>query len=597
MKWTTACPDWEQRIVEGRSLIPCPPLFPEEAEAALKVFKSLPVVDLPGMPTFGEVCRPWVFEFVAAIFGAYDPSSGERLINDFFELISKKNTKSTMAAGIMVTALVRNWRNNNELTIIAPTIEVAKNSASPAMAMVQRSSELRSILRDVPHQRLIQHRTTKAELKILAADSETVSGSKAAFVLFEEWWLFGKMARAEDMEREATGGLASRPEGFVIKLSTQSDQPPAGVFKSDLQRFRDIRNGKIEAPASLGVLYEFPKAMLDSGDFKKRENWYITNPNLGASVREKFLEQEFEEAKVKGPQALAGFYAKHLNVEIGTKLRSDRWAGADHWDKRADAAITAEAMIERCEVIVVGIDGGGLDDLFGLTLLGREPVEVEYEVDVAAIDEVFGQARNADAAPHAPRLEKRREKRWLSWSHAWCHKDVLERRQSIASVLRDFERDGDLTIVGDELDDLSAIVAIVEKVKDAGLLHCVAVDPAGLGEIVDALAEIGVTQDNRDSKRDFLVGVGQGYALMNAIKTAERRLVRGSLIHADQPLMDWCAGNLKIEATRTAIMATKQNAGDAKVDPAFALFDAVTVMSANPDSGRSVYEEHGLLFV
>jgi len=48
--------------------------------------------------------------------------------------------------------------------------------------------------------------------------------------------------------------------------------------------------------------------------------------------------------------------------------------------------------------------------------------------------------------------------------------------------------------------------------------------------------------------------------------------------------MDWCVGNLKIEPTATAIRATKQNAGDAKIDPVMALFDAVTVMIRNPEA-------------
>jgi len=46
--------------------------------------------------------------------------------------------------------------------------------------------------------------------------------------------------------------------------------------------------------------------------------------------------------------------------------------------------------------------------------------------------------------------------------------------------------------------------------------------------------------------------------------------------------MDWAVGNVKIEPTATAIRATKQNAGDAKIDPIMALFDAVTVMSQSP---------------
>jgi hypothetical protein len=32
MTHSTACPDWERRIIAGESLIPLPPLFPEAAE-------------------------------------------------------------------------------------------------------------------------------------------------------------------------------------------------------------------------------------------------------------------------------------------------------------------------------------------------------------------------------------------------------------------------------------------------------------------------------------------------------------------------------------------------------------------------------------
>lgn len=542
--WSTACPDWEKRIVARRSLIPFSPLFPDEAEHALEVFKALRVVDVPGQPTFGEVCDQWVFDFVAAIFGASDPETGHQLIAEFFLLISKKNAKSTIAAGIMLTALIVNWRHNEELLILAPTIEVAQNSYKPAAAMVRADEELADLLHVQDHLRTITHRTTKAALKVVAADTETVSGKKSGRILVDELWVFGKRKHADAMLREATGGLVSRPEGFVIFLSTQSDAPPAGVFKAKLDYARDVRDGRVEDNRFLPVLYEFPSAMLKSEAYLDPANAYVTNPNIGRSVRQDWLESELRKEIAGGPETRNVFLAKHLNVEIGQNLRANRWPGAEFWSRRVETGLTLETLLERSEVCCVGLDGGGLDDLYGLSVIGRD----------------------------------RQTRDWLVWCHAWCHEGVLDRRKSIASELRDFQRDGDLTVVQDELGDIAAIVEIIDDIKQRGLLASVAVDPAGLGEMIEALAEIGVTQEAGN-----LIGAPQGYAMMNAIKTTERKLANGTMKHDGSRLMSWCVGNLKIEPTATAIRASKQSAGDAKIDPVMAMFDAVTVMSRNPE--------------
>lgn len=546
-EWSTDCKDWADRIVRRQSLIPFAPLFQSEADYALGVFKSLRVPDLPGKPTFGECTEQWVFDFVAAIFGANDPETGNQLISEFFLCISKKNTKSTLAAGIMLTALIIGWREEEELLILAPTVEVAGNSYKPAAAMVRADTELSDLLHVQDHYRTITHRVTKSALKVVAADTDTVGGKKSGRILIDELWIFGKRPSADAMLREATGGLVSRPEGFVIYLTTQSDAPPAGVFKDKLDYARDVRDGRIDDKRFLPVLYEFPQSLMDKEAYLDPAYFYVTNPNLARSVSQEWLEREMGKEMAKDASTRATFLAKHLNVEIGMNLRANRWPGADYWASRANPELTYEAVLERSEVCVIGLDGGGLDDLFGLCLLGRD----------------------------------RETKDWLAWSHAWAHRSVLDRRKGIASRLRDFEREGSLTILDDELGDVAAIVEIAQDVKSRGLLASVAADPAGLGELIDALGEADITPENGQ-----IIGAPQGYAMMNAIKTAERKLVNGTLLHDGSALMTWCIGNIKIEPTATAIRATKANAGDAKIDPAMALFDAVTVMSRNPEAPR-----------
>lgn len=542
-EWTTAMPDWAERLQSGRSIIP-PPIFPDQAERALEIFKELKIVDAPGSPTFGESCAEWVFDLVRSVFGAYDEESGRRRVTEWFILVPKKNSKSTIAAGIMLTALILNWRQSAEFAVLAPTVEVANNAYAPARDMVQKDDELDALMHVQTHIKSITHRDSGAVLKVLAADSNTVGGKKSVGTLVDELHLFGKVASAENMLREALGGLASRPEGFVIYLTTQSDEPPAGVFKQKLDYARDVRDGKIVDPGFVPVIFEHPPEMVASKKHLLLENMALVNPNIGYSVDQAFLEREFKKAQLSGEESFRGFMAKHGNIEIGLNLRSDRWAGADFWEDQGKyPKLALKALLDRSEVVDVGIDGGGLDDLLGLAVVGRDKITRE----------------------------------WLTWTHAWAHPSVMERRKSEAPRFHDFAKDGDLTLVTDMGQDVEDVAQIVAQINDAGLLDKIGVDQSGLGGIMDALIEADIDPEK-------IVGISQGWKMTGAIKTAERKLAEGVLTHGAQPLMAWCVGNARIEPRGNAVIITKQAAGTAKIDPLMALFNAVTLMSLNPES-------------
>ena len=160
------------------------------------------------------------------------------------------------------------------------------------------------------------------------------------------------------------------------------------------------------------------------------------------------------------------------------------------------------------------------------------------------------------------------------------------RRKANAAQYDQFEREGSLTkfnymkpetlSVAQPL-NIAYVVDLVEKVQKMGLLAQVGVDAAGIGSIVDALGEIGVTQD-----AEKLDAVRQGIGLMGAVKTIEIKLADYSFKHGGSKMMAWCVGNLRVVPTPTAMRIARDEAGYGKIDPFMALANAAHLMGLNP---------------
>jgi phage terminase large subunit-like protein len=556
--WSTACLDWRERIVAGRSLVPTIPIDQRRAEKALRIFKRLRVTDIPGQPTLGECCADWIFDLVRVVFGAFDSAEKRQLITEFLVLIAKKNAKSTIAAGIMLTALIMNERALGEYLILAPTKDVADNSFTPAYGMVKADKALLARFKPSDTTREIVNRLDGSILAVKSADADVVGGQKAISVFIDELWLFGKKASAENVLSEATGSQVSRPEGFTIYASTQSDDRPAGVFAKKLQYFRGVRDGTIDDPSSLPLLYEYPEDMVKAEAWRDPETWHIPNPSIGRSVDERWLARKLRQRELEGQEALSLFVAKHFNVQAGLGLKDDNWAGAAFWAASANPRLTLHEVIRRSEVIVIGIDGGGLDDLLGLAVLGRCKVTGKQ----------------------------------LLWSHAWAHEIVKKRRTDIASRLNDLADLKQLTFVKLPGEDVYQLADIVMRVEDTALLaaeNAVGVDSYGVAAITKAL-----TREGQGIAAERIVGINQGWKLNGAIKDMERDLAGGQLVHSGLQLMEFAVGNAKIVPRGNAISIDKQVSGSAKIDPLMAALHAKVLMGLNPQPAGSGWDTDDL---
>lgn len=559
-------PDWERRVIEGDSLVP-PALYNsldvQQASRARRVFCNLCIPDVLNdqgkPPSFEEAGGEWIKELVEVVFGTWN--GVQRLINEFFFLVPKKNAKTTNSAGIMLTALYLNTRPRAEFLLIAPTQAIAGLAFSQAAGMIESDEEghLQRLFDVKDYKRKIVHRKTKASLQIKSFDPSVVTGTKPAGVLIDELHVIAEHSNADRVLGQLRGGIVSQKEGFIVTITTQSERPPMGVFKSELKKARRIRDGKAKM-RMLPILYEFPDRFVPTQNnpkndaWKNSDIWFMVTPNRDRSITIDRLKEEYGKAVESGIEEERRWASQHLNIEVGLALRDDCWVGATNWIACDDPNLTLEEIVVRSEVIDIGIDGGGLDDLLSIGVVGRD----------------------------------RETQDWLTWTKSWIQPIALERNRINDQRYRDFITDGDLVLTEHPGQDVTELGDIVELLYETGLVDKIGVDPAGIGAIIDEISGRGVETETK------VVGIPQGWRLNAAIKTTERKMMDRKLRHASQPIASWAVENARIETRGNAILITKSASGSCKIDPLMAILDAVELMSRNPAAASPDYKIHFL---
>lgn len=555
-----ACPDWWERIQTGRTPMADVPLNQERAAKALAFFNRLRLPDVPGTPPLSEACGEWFRDLLCAFLASADAESNQRIVWELLCMVPKKNSKTTYVAALGLTALFMEEAPNRQMLIVAPSQNISERCFDQAQGMIRLDPRLDAIFKVQDHLKCITRRKTGTKLDVKTFDTSIVTGEIPILTIIDELHELGKKSKAAAVMQQIRGGGITKQGGQVLMITTQSDEPPAGIWKTELQKARAIRDGKGgSAPILLPVLYEYPADLQRDQEFwRDQRNWHFLLPNINRSIDPQRLAADYENNGRATAEAEQIWASQHLNIEIGVGLAGDGWRGAEYWDLRADETLTMESLMERSEVAVIGADGGGLDDLFGVCVIGRE----------------------------------KGTRRWLVWCHTFAHPKVLEVRKEIAPRLLDFKEEGSLTLC-EVSEYVEKIAAIAARVRDAGLLpekNAVGFDPNNIAAFVDALAL---------QKIDGLMlhRLRQGAALSPALWGLEHKLSDDTISHDGSAMMSWSVGNVKIEVKGNGNMATKQAAGRTKIDPVIAMLCAAILMSWNPEAhgGPSVYASRGAL--
>ncbi|SDW77956.1 terminase large subunit domain-containing protein [Roseicitreum antarcticum] len=547
-----ACPDWWDRIHAGHTPMADVPVNEARAAKALAFFKRLQLPDVPGNPTMEEACGEWFLDILMVFLASEDPETKERLVWELLCMVPKKNSKSTYVAGLALTALYMEETPNGQMLLIGPSQNISERCFEQAVGMIRLNEKLAAIFKVQESEKEITRYKTKTTLSVKTFGSKILTGEIPLLTIIDELHELGRVNGAARVMQQIRGGGITPQGGQVLFITTQSDQAPTGVWKTELDKARDIRDGKAgRSPIMLPVLYEFPTALQKDQKFwRNAKNWPLVLPNLGRSINNQRLLDDYENNGKITPEAEQIWVSQHLNIQIGLGLSGETWIGAQYWEACADEQVTLDYILRVCDVVTIGIDGGGLDDLLGAAVIGR----------------------------HA------QTRQWLIWTRAWAAPIVLQRRKDIAENLRDFEREGDLVICDRPGQGHAELAELVQQVMQSGLLPeeaGVGLDHGQVAPVLEALADLGI-------EGPLLVGIRQGGGLRGPIWNMELKLQAKQVSHAGAAMMDWVVGNAK--ATRVGSMVTieKVQQGTAKIDPLIATFNAAELMGRNPVAFKPV---------
>jgi phage terminase large subunit-like protein len=518
------------------------------------------------------ILRQWQAAIVGNLFGWKRKDDAGRVVRRYrksFIMVGRGNGKSPLAAGIVLYAFYEDNEPGAQCFLAAGQREQAGTLFRNAQGMVEQDKGLLSrtdIYAGAQHRSLILKSDPLSFCKVIPADAKGQHGGIPHCAIIDEL----HVQESPDLLYVFETAMAKkvRAQPLLVMITTSDYERPSicNEVYDQAAKVRDNGGDKGKpgySPSFLPVIYE-----ADKDDAWQDESvWIKANPNLGVSVQLDSLREACQKAQ-ENPAFENEFRRLHLNQRTS---QDKRIIVMDEW-KRCAGERSLKELREflKGKPCVGGLDLASMEDLASLALIF--PLEDE-EIAI------------------------------LSWS--WCPADKVKRRARMQVPYDVWAKQGLLQPTDPSQIAYEDIRATFDALTTEFDIRNVGVDPAAGGKpFAASLCE--------DYGETFAPIIPQTLGnLSGPFKEFLRRIKMGKVIHAGNSLLAWQAGNvaayykgtiptgadLADHLDKVPIMPSKQASAD-KIDAIAAIVDAFATMGENPvDSGKSVYETRGVIYV
>jgi phage terminase large subunit-like protein len=323
------------------------------------------------------VLEDWQRAFLGALFGWKQKADGQRRYKKALLYIPRKNSKTTMCAGITLLMLLCENEGGQQIFFGAATSEQAAMAKNIAEKMIGYDDDM---TRELKPLRMSIHTKDKQHFcRILSKTPSGKHGRNANLALMDELHEHPN----SDLSDSITSSMGARNQPLTIFTTTADFVRPS--FCNETYEYAcGVRDGLFINHSYLPVIY----AAEDTDDWTDRKLWRRVNPNLGVSVNMEFLESEFAEAQ-RVPSKRNTFKRLYLNMRTQSNIH---WLDIQRWDKCSGLAPGETPQAWRARMLNelkgqrawAGLDLGSVSDLTSLALL-FEGDSVGYPESLIAI--------------------------------------------------------------------------------------------------------------------------------------------------------------------------------------------------------------------
>jgi len=472
-------------------------------------------------------------DILRCLFGFKRVSDGVRRYRKFFLYIPRKNGKSEFVAGISNYIMFCDGENDGEIYVGARDRGQALTLYNMISGMIKQNERLESEVRFMATSKEILASWDNTKTQAISSDALSAHSLSPHIGIIDE-------VHAQpngDLITAITSGMGAREQPLTILITTADLDRPS-ICNEELDYAKGVRDGNINNPRYLPVIYETPKG----SDWQSEETWKIANPNYPVTPSKDFMEETVLNAQGSN-RKISDFCRYNLNMKTSNV---EGWLNMDAWARGAIEYETKDLLKQKC--------WGAID--------------LSSKVDLSCFTLLFESGHTLFKC--------------YTCEHA-VHTDTTGYYQPWIAA-------GLLTVAGEDRIDYDYIKHDMEIAQKKYDVQQWAYDPWNATQFVLRLEKDGF---------DDMIEFRQGLVSMNEpSKELEALIIEGKIFH-NNPILTWMASNVTVKEDEAGNIKPCKMSRDSvmKVDGIITLVMATGLRMVHEEQERSVYEEQGIRFI